>query len=193
VVPLPAVGSGGLEVIDQQKNESSGQEFILLNGLDHDICTQLPDIMYEEDPPVFGQTPDGMWLQFDPRYDVEENTAENPLRDGGGTRTLISNGLAQCSNVRRNVFNEHGCILSREPTTCKGTSDNLFIPIGLNAENIVAIHEITGTYPYAVMNLPLGGDDNAPIVSPCIKGTKTRWEILPEIWILRRTMCCRRF
>lgn len=131
VVPLPAVGSGGLEVIDLQKNESSGQEFILLNGLDHDVCTQLPDILYEDDPPVFGQTPDGMWLQFDPRYDVEENTAENPLRDGGGTRTLISNGLAQCSNVRRNVFNEHGCILSSEPTTCKGTSDNLFIPIVL--------------------------------------------------------------
>ncbi len=27
---------------------------------------------------------------------------------------------------------------------------------------------------------PLGGDGGAPIVSPCKKGAKTRWEILPE-------------
>ncbi len=131
VVPLPAIGTGGFQIVDEQKIQSSGQEFILVDGLDHDVCSQLPDVINEEDPPIFGQTPDGTWLQFDPRYNVEENTAENPMRDGGGRLSRISNGIAQCANVRRNVFNEHGCILSNEPMTCKGTADNLFIPIEL--------------------------------------------------------------
>ncbi len=81
VVPLPAIGDG-LEVIDTHK-KSNGQEFILVNGLDDAVCRQLPDIHYETEEAMFGQLPDGTWLQFDPHFDVMENTVENPLADGG--------------------------------------------------------------------------------------------------------------
>ena len=81
VVSLPAIDNG-LEVIDAHK-DSNGEEFILVDGLNGAICSQLPDVHHEKEAPIFGQLPDGTWLQFDPRADLTENTIENPLPDGG--------------------------------------------------------------------------------------------------------------
>ena len=152
VVPLPAIGSG-LELIDTHKEASNGDEFILVNGLDDDVCKQLPDVHWETEAPMFGQLPDGTWLQFDPRFDVLHNTVENPLPDGGGINTILTDDLTQCSNARRTMFNEHGCKLSTEPTSCRGTYDRAAIPIDLNADSLIAIHNITGVYAYAAINL----------------------------------------
>lgn len=179
VVPLPALGEG-LELIDTHIPESAGQHFILANGLEDDICSMLPDVHDEKEPPVFGQMPDGTWLQFDPHVDVEENTVENPLPDGGGMRSLITNEISQCSNVRRNMFNEHGCVLSKEPTSCAGTYNTRSIPITLNADSIDAIYNITGLYLFIVYSIPLTGDNpDAEIPSPCKPGQHTRWQFNP--------------
>jgi len=179
VVPLPALGEG-LELIDTHILESAGQHFILANGLEDDVCSMLPDVHDEKEPPIFGQMPDGTWLQFDPHVDVEENTVENPLPDGGGMRSLITNEISQCSNVRRNMFNEHGCVLSHEPTSCAGTYNTRSIPITLNADSIDAIYKITGLYLYIVYSIPLTGDDpDAAIPSPCKPGQHSRWQFNP--------------
>ncbi len=94
VVPLPAIGNG-LEVIDTHR-KSNGQEFILVNGLDDDVCSKLPGVHDENRPPMFGQLPDGSWLQFDPHFDVMENTVDNPLPDGGENNTTIWNWNENC-------------------------------------------------------------------------------------------------
>lgn len=89
--------------------------------------------------------------------------------------------------MARTPFNEHGCKLSMEPTSCTGTYNRATIPIDLvgtillshgmtnilktssyeifffcysyldpllqNADSIIAIHNITGMYIYAVTNI----------------------------------------
>ena len=82
VLSLPDVSAGILEHIDTTR--SDGGEYILRNGLNDDLCNSLNDVTEERDPPVFGQLPDGSWLQFDPRLKLEENTIDAHLPDGGG-------------------------------------------------------------------------------------------------------------
>lgn len=119
VVQLPALGNG-LEVIDSHK-DSNGQEFILVNGLNDSSCSQFPDKKMENTP-VFGQLPDGTWVQFDQRLDLKENSLEAPLSNGGGILPILANNVTMCANVARSPFNEHTCKLSTEPSPCTGTS-----------------------------------------------------------------------
>ena len=177
VVPLPALNNG-LEPIDTHK-DSNGEEFILVDRLDDKVCSQLPNVAKDEDPPTFAQLPDGTWLQFDPRLNLNDNTVQRPLPDGGGIVPILTKDYAQCANVARSLFNEDDCILSSEPTVCTGSYSKPNIVIGLNADSIVAIHNITGLYLYAVKGLPLRSDGDT-VASACLPGTKSRWEIKPS-------------
>jgi hypothetical protein len=81
--------------------------------------------------PVFGKVQGDTYVLFDTRLELDENTIENPLADGGGNKVLASAFVAQtsifdstprpayyCSNAQQTIFNEEHCKLSFDPNVC---------------------------------------------------------------------------
>jgi len=107
------------------------QEFLLRNGLDDPICDLVPSFAEENDAPIFGQLPDGSWLQWTPTIQLEDNgpsintapedRASNVLSDGGGEWSTKTGEKLKCSNVVRSFVNEDTCFLSTENTTCSSS------------------------------------------------------------------------
>lgn len=153
VLLLPNVSADVLEQIDEV--HSRGGEYILFPGLSDSLCDQLNDVTEERDAPVFGQLPDGSWLQFDPSIVLEENTVESPIPDGGGlSRSLTGDDVMRCSNAPRTFLNDEHCQLSEAATAC-GSAGTPNLLIDLNSDNIHVLHDITGQYVYGVLDLPL--------------------------------------
>jgi hypothetical protein len=73
VLSLPNLNSGSFEPIDDVI--SRGGEFILRGGLVDPVCSQINDVVEENDEPIFGRLPDGKF------------------------RSLISLFIESCSNI----------------------------------------------------------------------------------------------
>ena len=66
-------------------------EYMLMSAIDDPAaCIAVPQVPELEDQKVFGRLADGTWLRFDPRLNLDENTLENPLIDGGKSNQLVS-------------------------------------------------------------------------------------------------------
>ena len=67
---------------------------------------------------------DDEYFISDPQFDLQENTLEHPLEDGGGsinseTESLASSELvAECFNVSRTFVNQETCRLSSTSNAC---------------------------------------------------------------------------
>ena len=175
VLSLPDLIPGILDPIDEV--QSRGGEFILRGGLNDPICSQLNDVMEENDAPVFGRLNDGSWLMFDPRMDLEDNTLESHIADGGGLVRSLTALKTKCANAPRTFLNEEQCSLSDSSMTC-GSAGTPSVQVELIAENIIALHDLTGQYVYAIVGLPLRDNDNVTQPSPCVPNLRSRWEIL---------------
>ena len=113
-VNLPSISAGALEQIDSTLSE--GGDFILAdgNGLSDLVCDDIAAVIEQNDAPVFGQLPDGNWLQFDPRMVLEENTVENPILDGGGlVRPNRQGKNPHCKRGKKFQFGS--CLLEKSP------------------------------------------------------------------------------
>jgi hypothetical protein len=184
VLSLPAISEGGLKQLDELNIR--GGEYMLTNGgLTDSLCEQLPDFAEEAAAPVFGQLPDGSWLQFDPTQVLDQNTLESHLPDGGGLVKSLTEDETRCSNVPRTFLNEEHCELSHYACGSAGTP-NLLIP--LNADNIMDMHNITGQYVYGILGLPLIDAFGNKQPWPCELGLRSRWEILDEYECTQTTM-----
>lgn len=168
--------SGSLQVIDEKLTQ--GEEIINTLPLTDELCNTLSDITEEGDEPVHGLLPDGSYMLFDPRLDLQENTVENPLPDGGGMTTTLTGGKTMCANVPRTFLNEDSCLLSYSPSACS-SSTAPDLGIELNAENLQVLHELTGQYIYAILGLPVQDILEEKLESPCTPGLRSRWEIKP--------------
>ncbi len=179
VLTLPAISEGVLDHIDEVR--TLGGEYILFGGLADTqaaMCDQLNDVIEEGDSPVFGQLPDGSWLQFDPRLVLEENTLDSHLPDGGGRVRSLTGEETRCSNAPRTFLNEEQCTLSDEPSTC-GSAGTPNLLIELSSVNIVNMYTITGQYVYGITGLPLIDAFANKQPWPCEPNLRSRWEILP--------------
>lgn len=172
---LPSISAGVLEQIDVDR--SRGGDYILYGGLNDALCSQLSDVTEESDAPVFGQLPDGSWLQWDPIMILEENTVDSPLPDGGGLVRSLSGEETRCSNAPRTFLNEDNCFLSDSSHAC-GSAGTPALTIDLNTDNIHELHRISGQYVYAILGLPVRDFYGATLPSPCELGLRSRWEIV---------------
>ena len=173
VLNLPNI-SGSLQVIDEEL--SNGQELISTVGLDDELCKTLSGITEEGDAPIHGRLPDGSYVLFDPRLDLQENTIEHPEPDGGGLIRTLTGDIAKCANVPRTFLNEDSCVLSYSATAC-GSSEAPRLQIELNAENIGTLYDLTGQYVYSILGLPVVDTLGKTLESPCTPGLRSRWEI----------------
>jgi hypothetical protein len=112
--------------------------------------------------PVFGQLLDDSYVLYDTRLELDENTIENPLLDGGGGKVLRSTFVAQtqvfddsprpaysCSNVPQNIFNEEHCKLSFDEKVCV-SYDVASASRTLNKKTLRQLFRLTDRYVYAV-------------------------------------------
>lgn len=99
---LPGVSVNVLELIDEVP--SHGGEYILIDGLTDALCNSLNDVTEETDAPIFGQLPDGSWLQFDPRLKLEENTVLHPIPDGGGLVRSLTAEREYTAGLNRDLW-----------------------------------------------------------------------------------------
>ena len=185
ILNLPAVSDGVLEHIDEVK--SRGGEYILFDDLSASLCDQLNDVTEEGDSPVFGQLPDGSWLQHDPRIILEGNTPESPIPDGGGLVQSLTGDRTRCANAPRTFLNEEQCTLSDSSTAC-GSTGTPNLQIELNSDNIIELHSITGRYMFAVLGLPLVDTFGNKQPSPCEPELRSRWEIVDADECTQTTM-----
>ena len=165
--------SDHLEVIDE--NFTSGQEFILKNGINDARCDDIPHVFEELDTPVFAKMADGTWLIHDRRLELQENTLHTPLSDGGGSINIETGEDTMCMNAPRTFLNEKNCKLSLDGTSC-GSIPAPVTEILLGDENILQLQNITGRYIYALNGLVVKYDSNQKIKHPCTPGFRSRWE-----------------
>jgi Protein of unknown function (DUF1800) len=105
----------------------SSTEYIS-NGIPARQCKSLlaPSIPPK---PIFAQTVDGTWLQFDPRMQMKENSVEAPW-DDGGTQSWLTNQTLYCSNVPRSFLNEASCRISTKATCRAGATSARDVGVG---------------------------------------------------------------
>lgn len=160
---------------------SNNELFILNTSVESAICSAIPAIPEFGDDPIFGRLPDGSWLQFDARLELEQNTLKNPLIDGGKVKHLASGKETLCSNVPRNFLNEETCIVSSN--ACSSTISSSDLEILLNDNTIVQLTNLTRRYVYAIdgLNVIEKTDSTAfawKLPHPCTEGLRSRWEKL---------------
>ena len=122
------------KLIELDVDRTKGSTLLLLQSVTDSKCSTFPnpiDNSYlntppsreSPDPPVYATLPGGKYAIHDYRYQMFENSIENPKPDGGGNLVVeASNGgdsqIMLCANARRSIFNEHSCKISHEPNTC---------------------------------------------------------------------------
>lgn len=166
-----------LEPIDEYYNSD---EFILQNPLTDPLCAKIPDVFEHGDEKIFGRLPDGTWLQFDPRLELQSNSLESPLPDGGKNIKLKSGGETQCSNVPRTFLNEDSCVPSSNSCQISETYEEL--EIFLDDTAISKLHTLTGRYVYRIIGLNVVDQSSTSnmmgsnmLEHPCTKEMKSRW------------------
>jgi len=84
----------------------------------------------EQDAPICGRLPDGMWLQWTPTVLLENNSptinkssdrSANVLLDGGGQAFIQTGEKLKSSNVQRSFINEDTCFLILDFAACSAT------------------------------------------------------------------------
>ena len=172
VITVPA-GPSSLRAIDT--SFTNGDEFILLQPLSDSRCSMIPDVVEVNDPPIFGALSDGSWLQFDPRLNLEGNTIQRPIADGGGQDAVHSGKVMACSNVPRTFLNENQCSISKAPLTCGTVSSAPDVFIKLDEPTLLTLYNLTGRYVYGLKGLAVIDQYNNMIAHPCTPGLRSRW------------------
>ena len=113
---------------------------------------------------VFGIHPKGFYMLYDQRLDLDENTIERPMIDGGGKKVLNSLFVAPtsvyrsddprpayyCANVPQNIFNEEGCRLSFDPNVCAPRQNEVMTAITLDTDSLIQMFQLTKRYVYSI-------------------------------------------
>lgn len=127
IINLPG-GSGDLKPIYEQWTK--GDDFILTSALQDASCDNVPVLLMLGDAPIFGQLPDGTWLQFDPRLNLKTNTLTDPQDDGGYNEVILAgNEETLCMNVPRTFQNENECFMSTMDTCGSTSSETTGVPV----------------------------------------------------------------
>lgn len=113
--------------------------------------------------PVFGRLSDGSFVLYDTRLELDENTIENPLIDGGGKKVVNSLFAEQtsvyndsprpayyCANAPQDIFNEAHCKLSFDPNVCVSSDSAVINAIPFDEDTLKQVFSLTGRYVYAV-------------------------------------------
>jgi hypothetical protein len=181
---LPFLNSSSmLEPIDAHLHLAGRKEghFILSKDLDEsllpDECDAVNQLIDLKNEPVFALLGDGTWLIHDPRIVLEDNTLDNPLFDGGGFNSLISDGVAICANAPRTFLNADKCVLSSAPYACGSTGASDGVGITMDDDSITALSSMSGRYMYAILGLPVVDAFDSHISNPCTDNWRSRWEI----------------
>jgi hypothetical protein len=115
---------------------------------------------YKPGKTIFGKLENGQYVVYDPRLVLKENTAENPLPDGGGASAIETNGQMECSNAPRSFLNEDYCRLSTDTTACSEKVP-VVTTIELTSDNLQAIIDVepefdhNSTHLYAFVDIPI--------------------------------------
>lgn len=153
---------------------------------------------------VFGIHPNGFYMLYDQRLDLDENTIERPMIDGGGKKVLNSLFVAPtsvyrsddprpayyCANVPQNIFNEEGCRLSFDPNVCAPRQDEVMTAITLDTDSLIQMFQLTKRYVYSIQGAmrfdetihpDTNMDPSVPSVAlPCELRKRSRWLRLKE-------------
>jgi hypothetical protein len=98
-------------------------QYMLTTTLDEAACAGLSAVATlgaVGGPPIFAKTSDGVWLIYEARVVMAENTIDNPLADGG-VSAWTANRTKFCSNAPRTFLNEAGCRYTAQPACISQT------------------------------------------------------------------------
>jgi len=127
------------------------------------VCDSLPSGDFSN---LMGVFAGGEQAYYDARIELDQNTLESPIFDGGGTTELAG---ALCSNVPKTFLNLDSCFLSSEPTACSPFRANpTFL---LNTDTLSTFYQATGRYVYAIRGLQM-----TYVPSPCTPYVRHRWK-----------------
>ncbi|KAL3937927.1 MAG: hypothetical protein SGBAC_007063 [Bacillariaceae sp.] len=160
--------------------------------------------------PVFGRLSDGSFVLYDTRLELDENTIENPLIDGGGKKVVNSLFAEQtsvyndsprpayyCANAPQDIFNEAHCKLSFDPNVCVSSDSAVINAIPFDEDTLKQVFSLTGRYVYAVKGLifdstihpETAADQDFVVDLPCTQLTRSRWLKLDstsdDTWVYR--------
>lgn len=168
------------------------QELYLKAELEDPKCLLIPDAHFKDVPVVVAVLQGQYWL-FDRQIQLEENTLDTPLPDGGGSLVIqtrlteaelasdsrATNYEVACSNAHISFINIDFCELSYEPSTCT-PRDSSDVPVTLEADTLRKIYDASGAgmdgtrYLYAVQGLRQEASQ-VPYRPPCAAGSTSRW------------------
>ncbi len=166
------------QLIPIDEEFTGGEEFLLPISLEDGLCNSIPSVQDRGDEQIYGRLSDGTWLLFDPRLDLDQNTPDSPLKDGGKAKELASGGRTLCANAPRTFLNEDGCFLSSD--ACKASADTE-VEVLLEDDTIRRLYNLTGRYVYGLKGLHVvdqydGGNDFAwKLPHPCTDSLRSRW------------------
>lgn len=168
VTPTNTITLSSSELSDflQLPGDNENDDFLLESGLDKPLCSFLHIGAY----PVYLDFNNGNWLAFDPRINLQDNTLDNVISDGGGSQALLG---AACSNAPKTFLNIESCTLSSEIEACSARFNFPDTEIPLSDASLVKLHELTNDYVYAIAGL-------RPETSPCNVKSRSRWELIDE-------------
>jgi len=130
-------------------------DYILEKDHSHSSCAAVTSLFGRNGKPapaIYGRW-NGMDLVYDPRLVLEVNTVENPLRDGGGTAVVETNGQMMCSNAPRSFINEDYCMLSTAQTACSSKVPPV-MTVKLDQTNLAKLSQLV-TNVYAFVDIPI--------------------------------------
>lgn len=142
--------------------DNKNDNFMNAIGLEEPMCSFLHTGVY----PVYLVFSDGRWLSFDPIINLQDNSLESIIPDGGGSQEALG---AACSNVPRTFLNEDSCVLSSAAGSCGPLYDLPNTKVPLTIDSIPKLQKLTNRYVYAISGLK-------PMISPCVLDLRSRWE-----------------
>jgi len=186
-VSLKGIATEATYILDLLQNNlrlvdveiSQGGDYLLNSELLSNTCDGIPKVPDIGDEPIFGKVSDDMWLQFDPRLELGQNTFGSPLPDGGKRTQVGSGGASYCSNVPRNFWNEDKCELSSN--ACQTTSAANAVEVFLNNKTISELNNlVTGRFVYTIkgVNVVDKADESmfpTKLAHPCTPELRSRW------------------
>lgn len=173
--------------VDTQYFSGDAQELHLYSSLDGNACAQFPKITGYPDFVAVGTFKNEFWLH-DPRFDLHENTVEDPKPDGGGQIVKATENITRqfskplCMSAPMTFVNEEGCFLSPELDACGGSVVDNSAEIDLSISNFARVYGASGarTFIYTVVGLRQNSV-YTPYPPPCTAATRSRWiKVAPQ-------------
>ncbi len=130
--PIDEWWYGGDEVVFMSRDSLFDDPSFTLN------CSAIPPVQDITDGPIFGLLSNGTWLLFDPHLDLDTNTPNLPVSDGGKSTFVASGGRKYCSNVPRTFLNEDDCKLTSNACT-QSSSKEINTTYADNGDNMVVV------------------------------------------------------